>query len=56
MGKSLTKLKISSTYFFRNLTTHLNMVLDSKICNFFYRFNMESYNKQTTLEIKILTL
>lgn len=55
MGKSLTKLKISSTYFFRNLTTHLNMVLNSKICNFFLQI-MESYNKQTTLEIKILTL
>lgn len=54
MGKSLTKLKISSTYFFRNLTTHLNMVLNSKICNFLQI--MESYNKQTTLEIKILTL
>lgn len=54
MGKSLTKLKISSTYFFRNLTTHLNMVLNSKIRNFLQI--MESYNKQTTLEIKILTL
>lgn len=55
MGKSLTKLKISSTYFFRNLTTHLNMVLNSKNLQFFLQI-MESYNKQTTLEIKILTL